>query len=411
MRISLFITSCYLLSLTLFSDSESMFMVEIKATNIEQRSKIAELIHPDSINNDRIYSVINKNDLQILLSDPNVDVISSQILNQGESVDKYFHPFLMPLDFPSRDSAFHNFDEMKEALDNLVESHPHIVSLFSLGKSIENRDVWGIRLSIDEGLTTQELNNKKAVFFMGTHHAREHVSTEVPIMFAEYLIDHVDTQADIQALLKKIEIFIVPMVNPDGALHDISGNNYKYWRKNRRNNGDGSYGVDLNRNYGWGWGTGGSSSHPSSDIYMGTAPFSEPETKIVRDFFIAHRNITIAVSFHTFSELVLYPWGGQDGTVGGDDEKIFKKMAKEMAAMNHYTPMQSSDLYIASGDTCDWAYGELGVYCFTFELSPDSIFGGGFYPGAGVINSVFQDNLAPMLYLSNLTDNPHRVIQ
>ena len=82
-----------------------------------------------------------------------------------------------------------------------------------------------------------------------------------------------------------------------------------------------------------------------------------------------------------------------------------------MAAMNHYTPMQASELYIASGDTCDWLYGERKVYCFTFELSPANMSGGGFYPGAGIIDHVFDANLEPMLYLANLTDRPQRALE
>jgi carboxypeptidase T len=115
--------------------------------------------------------------------------------------------------------------------------------------------------------------------------------------------------------------------------------------------------------------------------------------------------------FITFSELVLYPWGGKDEGVGGQDEAIFKKMAADIVKMNNYTPMQSSDLYIASGDTCDWLYGELSVYCLTFELSPSSMFGGGFYPGASMIERVFDDNFEPMLYLADLAEDPSRVLQ
>ena len=92
--------------------------------------------------------------------------------------------------------------------------------------------------------------------------------------------------------------------------------------------------------------------------------------------------------------------------MGGADEALFKKMAGDMAAMNHYEPMQSSELYIASGDTCDWLYGQLKVYCFTFELSPASMWDGGFYPGASIIDRVFDANWAPMLYLANLAENP-----
>lgn len=85
-----------------------------------------------------------------------------------------------------------------------------------------------------------------------------------------------------------------------------------------------------------------------------------------------------------------------------------------MAKWNHYKPEQASSLYVASGDTTDWAYGERGIFAFTFELSPKSgpIWnpGGGFYPGAKAIDQVFAANLQPCLYLLNVTSDSYQVI-
>jgi carboxypeptidase T len=183
------------------------------------------------------------------------------------------------------------------------------------------------------------------------------------------------------------------------------------WRKNRRDNQDGEFGVDLNRNYSYKWGTGGSDTDTSSEVYMGPAPFSEPETRAIRDFITVHANTKVLLTFHTFSELVLYPWGYTYDKVGNiKDAAAFVKMAKTMAAWNHYTAEQTSSLYIASGDTTDWAYGEKGIFAFTFELSPDSMDGGGFYPGAQMIDKVFKDNLQPCLYLIDVAGDPYKVL-
>lgn len=393
-------------SLYAHSEDESAFIVEMSAPHKNLRSKIASIIHIDSIVSDRIYSVVNSSDLKKLQQELGDNIISVEIL--GDELSSYYKPMAGAIDFPVGEEAFHTYDEMSTALRDLVKNYPHLASMFSIGKSVEGREIWGIKIGEEP---TADKPERAGIAYMGTHHAREHVSTEIPIKFAHDLLNRAALDPDIKNILKTTDIYIIPIVNPDGAMYDIEGRRYKWWRKNRHRNSDSSYGVDLNRNYGYGWGTGGSSSSPSSDIYMGNAAFSEPETKAVRDFFLAHRTIKIALSFHTFSELILYPWGGRSEGVGGVDEALFKRMADTMAAMNHYTPMQSSDLYIASGDTCDWLYGELKVYCFTFELSPSSMWDGGFYPGAGIIDSVYQDNLLPMIYLANLAHNPAKALE
>jgi carboxypeptidase T len=177
-------------------------------------------------------------------------------------------------------------------------------------------------------------------------------------------------------------------------------------------NGDGTYGVDLNRNYGYKWGTGGSSSNTGSETFKGPAPFSEPETRSVRDYVTAHSNISTLLSFHTYSQLILYPWGHSYASIGNArDKEVHEKMANQMAKWNGYTPQQSSELYIASGDTTDWSYGELKIISFTFELDPSRWGGGGFYPGAGHIEPTVAKNTEPVLYLLEYADNPYRAIE
>jgi len=384
----------------------SSFIVEISAPDNKTRSKIATIIHPDSIIDDRIYSVVNNSDLKVLQKELKNNILSVEIL--GEELPSYFLSKSGIIDFPVGEEVYHTYDEMVAELRQLEKDYRGLASLFSLGKSMEGRELWAIKIGQETGA---ENGDKAAIAYLGTHHAREHVSTEVPLRFARELLERELVDPDIKSLLKSTDIYIIPMVNPDGSMYDIENRRYKYWRKNRHPYGNNIFGVDLNRNYGFGWGTGGSSSSPSSDIYMGRSAFSEPETQAVRDFFLANRQIKIALSFHTFSELILYPWGGRNEGVGGQDEALFKKMAHDMAAMNNYRPMQSSELYIASGDTCDWLYGALKVYCFTFELSPSSMWAGGFYPDVSIIDGVYEANLKPMFYLAKLADNPLKALE
>jgi len=315
------------------------------------------------------------------------------------------------LDFPTNDARFHNYSETLDALTALQAANRDISKLFTIGKSLEGRDLLALNINTSPQSLRSGQSGKPGVVFMGAHHAREHLSTEIPIMLAEYLLKN-RANSQIANLLATRDIWIIPIVNPDGKEYDVSDNRYRMWRKNRRKNADGTMGVDLNRNYGFKWGTGGSSQNGSSETYMGKAPFSEPETQVIKAFVEAKPNFTALLSFHTYSELVLYPWGNTHESIGNArDLAVFEKMAKTMAGWNRYTPQQSSDLYIASGDTTDWAYGDQGIFAFTFELSPKGQFGGGFYPGARVIDKVFADNLRPCLYMIDVADDPYKVLK
>jgi carboxypeptidase T len=310
------------------------------------------------------------------------------------------------LDFPEQDAIYHNYKELEQDMRSLAARAPDLVSIFSIGKSTLGKDLWAVRLT--KGAKGTQPSKKPGIVFLGTHHAREHLSTEVPLMLAKHLVDN-RADAEIARLLDTRDIYIIPMVNPDGVEYDIEGGKYHMHRKNMSKNSDGTTGVDLNRNYGWGWGGGGASPDPSDDTYRGPSAFSEPESRAVKAFVEARPNLKVLLSYHTFSELILYPWGGSNDPIpDAPARNAFQTMAGEMAKMNGYTPEQSSDLYIATGDTCDWAWGEKGIYAFTFELTPKSMWDGGFYPGAGVVQRVFQANIRPALYLIDLSDDPLR---
>ena len=310
------------------------------------------------------------------------------------------------LDFPRQDADFHNYSEAVAALQAVAASAPDLVSLFSIGKSFEGRDLWALRLNTDAKGTAP--SKKPGIVFMGAHHAREHLSVEVPLRIAQRLVAQ-RAEPAIARLLKERDVYFIPLVNPDGAEYDVSGDKYHMHRKNMRPNGDGSTGTDLNRNYAFRWGGQGASGDPRDDTYHGPSAFSEPETQAVKAFVEARPNLTVLLSYHTFSELVLYPWGGTDESISDATAlAAFKNMATEMAGMTGYRAMQSSDLYVATGDTCDWAWAERGIFAFTFELTPKSMWDGGFYPGAAAIAKTTQANWRPALYLIDLADDPRR---
>lgn len=378
--------------------------IEIRSDSKYLRTKVQNLgFAIDEVRSDRFFVAGNKKDAE-LLSALGVKTRVQEIPERW-----------MSMDFGFDSPRYTSFPQAVEKMDRLVASHPSLLTKLSLGKSLENRDVPLIRIS-SRTLGQAETEQLPVVFFTGCHHAREHMSVEIPLRMIEWLAENYESNADVKRLLDTREVYIAPVINPDGHIYDYTdGRRGRSWRKNRRRNNDGSFGVDLNRNYAYQWGTGGSSTNPRSDTYMGTQPFSEPETQNVKFFVESQPRMTVLTTFHSFSELILYPWGHSYDKIGETrgnpaDLPIFEKMARDMSRWNNYRPQQSSDLYIASGDTTDWAYGEHGIFSFTFELSPTSIWTGGFYPSPSTIAPTFRENIKPMLYMIEFADNPSRVL-
>jgi len=313
-----------------------------------------------------------------------------------------------PLGFPPADSAYHDYAEVLATIQAAHAAHPEITAVTEIGLSVEGRALPAVKISDQAWLDEPD---EPAVLFLALHHAREHLTAEMALEIIRLFTDAYGTDPGLTNLVNQREIWVVPMVNPDGGEYDTSSGIYGYWRKNRRPNPDGTYGVDLNRNYSFGWGGEGSSSRPNDETYRGPAPFSEPETQAVRDFAAAHGNITAAISFHSYGELILYPFGNTVGGIPPDmppaDRDTFVELAARMAGTNGYFPEQASDLYPVAGDTCDWLYAERGAFCFTFEMYPATP---NFYPPGSIIDRETRRNDAAVAYLTAAADNPRKVV-
>ncbi len=306
-------------------------------------------------------------------------------------------------DFPSADSAYHNYKETTDLLNSLAAKNSDIASVFSIGKTTEGRDIWCLRINSSAKGTAP--SSKPGAFFLGNIHAREHLANEVPLLLAAWLMDH-RNDADVKKYISTLDIYIVPMGNPDGVEYDVKSGSYQYYRKNMSVNSDKSRGVDLNRNFDSWWCESGASTYPNSDTYCGPKAFSEPESQAIKRFFEARRNIKTHISYHSYASEILYPWGGNEADVpNAKDKQAFVKIAGEMAKLTGYESLKSSDMYIATGDSCDWAYAATGVLAFTFELE-----GRGFYPGAAIINGAADRNIKAAVYLLSVTDNPYKNI-
>lgn len=308
--------------------------------------------------------------------------------------------------------AYRTYAEATAVLQGLVAAYPTRAALTSIGMSHESRAIHALKISDNVG--TDE--NEPEVLLMGCHHARELMSVEMPLQFAEYLLSHYGSDPQVTQLVDTREIWIVPIVNPDGYVYvqnNHVGASTGWWRKNRRNNGNGTFGVDLNRNYGYRWGYDdvGSSPTTSSGIYRGPSAFSEPETQAVRQF-AAGRHFTMWLSYHSYSDLLLFPWGYVlDYTA---DHETYLRLGEELNAGTGYfvgNPAMGA-IYRTNGGSDDWAYGDTVtkpvVYGFTPEVG--SFAEGAFAPAESLIAPFFARLLPMNLMCLELAGNPAQVL-
>ena len=313
--------------------------------------------------------------------------------------------FSIPDDFPPGFQNYHNYAEMTATIQSFAATHPQFVHIITLGNSYENRNIIGVRISNDANDNLSE----PGVFFVGQHHAREHMTVEVTLGLIKHFL--MSSQVAVRSLLYTRQIYIIPSLNPDGSEYDIATGNFRMWRKNRQPNPT-AVGTDNNRNFSYRWGCcGGSSGNGGSDTYRGTAPLSAPENQLMSNFMVAHPNVTTGISYHTYGNLVLYPYGYTYDDLPPDmdpiDRQTFVAMGAEMARTTGYHPQQSSDLYITDGDWNDWMYGTLGRYPITIEM--DS-YGYGFYPPDSFIPQTVDKNLDAAVFVASIADCPRKII-
>jgi murein tripeptide amidase MpaA len=294
---------------------------------------------------------------------------------------------------------YHSYQELEVELKALEKAYPQIARLYDIGDSLEKRQIYALKISDNVGLDEEEAE----ILFMGCHHAREWITVEIPFLLAKYLVENYEKNSQVKSLVDRSEIWVVPLVNPDGLEYSIQV--YRFWRKNRRANSDGTYGVDINRNYSakWGYDNLGSSPDPGLEIYRGQAPFSEPETKAIRNLFL-QKNFQAMISYHSFSQTIMYPWGYSLEPTTKDKElrEIAARMSELIQAVNgrKYEYGQAGTLlYITNGDATDWTFETSAIPSFTIELPPVDMIHGGFFNAEEDIQSIFNENLPAMLYL------------
>jgi len=401
-KIAILLTIVTLFSLSLQSQSYGNREIISVEKNQEILNKLVEMNMDLLMERDgRIYIVASPNDL--------VHLNTSNIAYEVKSPDFYtLDQDAVPLSIQSGiNGEFHSYAELERDLMELEDTYPDLAKVVDIGDSLELRNIYALKISDNVWAEEQEA----AVIFLGCHHAREWISVEIPFLLGKYLVENYDSNIEVRNLVNDCEIWIVPLVNPDGLEYSIHF--YRYWRKNLRDNGDGTYGVDLNRNYGFKWGHDdvGSSPDPFSEVYRGPASFSEPETQAIRDLF-TQKTFQALVSYHSYSQVILYPWGYQE--IPSDEDAFLSEIAKKMAALmepengRFYEPgMAGASLYLTNGDTTDWSFGVYGIPSYTVELPPNSSLTGEFFNPESDIQPIFNENLPAMLYLIDWSVKNH----
>lgn len=282
---------------------------------------------------------------------------------------------------------FRDFGAIRGRLEDIAASHPDRATLHVVGGSIEGRPLVALRIG---GKTSDAV----PMLVNGAQHAREWIAAMTTTCVADRLVRGYDKDPAIREFVDSTELWIIPVVNPDGYQYSWSSD--RYWRKNRR----GTHGVDLNRNFSLAFGGSGSSNNKRSEIYRGEYAFSEPETIALRDL-AKREQVKLHIDFHAYGQLLLYPWNHTPAPA--TDRDRFAAVGDRLASAIHsqhgtsYTLKAGANLYPAAGTMTDWMYGEAGALSFTIELRPKG--GSGFVLPPDQIAPTCDEGLAAVLEL------------
>jgi carboxypeptidase T len=287
---------------------------------------------------------------------------------------------------------FHTPTQVDSEVANLATSHPAIARRLSIGNSLEGRPIWALEISQNVSVDDPD---KGDVVYIATHHAREWIAAEMGLYLAEYLVTHYDTDAALQSCMNNLRVWIIPVANPDGYVFSAANVANRYWRKNRRDNGDGSFGVDLNRNFTYAWGLDSADADSHSDTYRGPTGLSEPENIVLRNFLDGLHKPRAFVTYHSPAEAVLVSWRYTTvAAPGAPTLNFIQQDSINRIAAVHGTTYSTTIGYTSSGNVVDYLWGEMRTAAFTEELG-----GGDFVAPDSAIIPNCEENLPAALAL------------
>ncbi|MGM0406079.1 MAG: M14 family zinc carboxypeptidase, partial [Thermoplasmatota archaeon] len=328
---------------------------------------------------------------------------SNDHINMENSTDDLNQEGVYPFE-----NEYPSVQQLNDWYDTLVNDNSNITKKIHLGQSWEGRDTWVIKVSDD----VEEEQDEPSVFIHGNQHAREWSTSQAAAYYLWRLVEDYGSNETITWLVDNRQIYVAPMVNPDGYIYDGDGdlNQAAEWRKNRNDSTSTDYvGVDLNRNWDIDWESG--DDDPASATYHGENPFSEYETQNLRDFILS-KNIDSYQDIHSHYGTLLIPWAHTSASSPHD--AWYREMAGDMTSMTSFLGDDSQQYsygqpedeigYSAPGGAYDWAYNETGAIGLCYELyTPDDGMDG-FYPAEQYIMDINLDVYDSLVYQARIAD-------
>jgi len=308
----------------------------------------------------------------------------------------------------------YTYDELTFELDSMLILYPELITeKESIGKSVEGRDIWMVKISDNPN----EKEDEPKILYTALHHSCEPMGLTSVVYYMYYILEKYATDTLVQSVVNNRELYFVPCVNPDGYTYNESThpNGGGMWRKNKcDNDSNGVFeptkdGVDLNRNYGymWAYDTKGSSPNTWSVYYRGKVPFSEPESKAIRDLCL-DVNFSLALNYHAAWDKGMYlpPYAYNDSRTPEPDASLFDSLGAIMTKHNGYgwwipTPQNP---YPVNGEAADWMYAhdtENKTFAIVVEVGPKFDVA---WPTLEEIYSIAQENVLPNLMFALSTD-------
>ena len=323
-----------------------------------------------------------------------------------------------PLTIPNY-PCYRTVEELDAQIAQWEVDYPHLVERITIGESFEGRPLTVLRLGPRTGGS-----DLPTLFLMGGIHGRELISNEVAASFVALLLSRDGLDADVTWLLDHHNIDVLITANPDGHVKNEPGQPWAYWRKNTNATYGcswGDYGVDLNRNSSFQWlpPDTGDPYRFCRETYPGPTAKSEHETDAIetymRQIFPDQRDpdlwapapddaTGVFVTLHSYGNLVLWPWGHTYSPAPNGAQ--LERLGRNLATFNGHTPQQAINLYKTAGTTDDWAYGELGIAAYTFEIGSSAE---GFYPSCDRYDALVEPNLEALLYAARVARAPYQL--